>query len=308
MVYSFFDPDLAPRGLGNLLILDHIEQVKLAGLTYVYLGYWVKDSPKMAYKGRYPSARSAARPDGLAAAGVERLKSVGYHCVEPEVAGGWGENTQFTRTPGRSVVVRRLHYSFDGWLGDELIESTPCYIVTERMAGEIKRARMPSQVEAILISTRSRPMPALSLELDQAVRAFEHGLGIERQARIHFGGDTTAGDGLQDFHAKGDQQTVDDFGSRGVRMVAHGLFQQRLVFILLHGLQDQRRIRRRIARRVCLDRLEVAGVGHHGSKLLQLFELVHGCTGKSEWACRAIVPNSLPEASTIGLPAHYLLN
>ncbi len=53
MVYSFFDPELAQRGLGNLLILDHIEQVKLAGLTYVYLGYWVKDSPKMAYKGQY---------------------------------------------------------------------------------------------------------------------------------------------------------------------------------------------------------------------------------------------------------------
>ena len=38
MVYSFYDPDLASRGLGNLLILDHIEQVKLAGLSYVYLG------------------------------------------------------------------------------------------------------------------------------------------------------------------------------------------------------------------------------------------------------------------------------
>jgi len=53
MVYSFYDPDLDKRGLGNLLILDHIQQVKLAGLTYVYLGYWVKDSPKMAYKGRF---------------------------------------------------------------------------------------------------------------------------------------------------------------------------------------------------------------------------------------------------------------
>ncbi|WP_395821347.1 arginyltransferase [Devosia sp.] len=53
MVYSFFDPALKARGLGNLLILDHISQVKLAGLSYVYLGYWVKDSPKMAYKGRF---------------------------------------------------------------------------------------------------------------------------------------------------------------------------------------------------------------------------------------------------------------
>ena len=53
MVYSFYDPDLGPRSLGTLLILDHISQVKMAGLSYVYLGYWVKDSPKMAYKGRF---------------------------------------------------------------------------------------------------------------------------------------------------------------------------------------------------------------------------------------------------------------
>lgn len=53
MVYSFFEPEMRGRGLGNLLILDHISQVKLAGLSYVYLGYWVKDSPKMAYKGRF---------------------------------------------------------------------------------------------------------------------------------------------------------------------------------------------------------------------------------------------------------------
>jgi arginine-tRNA-protein transferase len=53
MVYSFYDPDLAHRSLGTFLILDHIEQVRAAGLKYVYLGYWVKDSPKMAYKGDY---------------------------------------------------------------------------------------------------------------------------------------------------------------------------------------------------------------------------------------------------------------
>ncbi len=53
MVYSFYDPELSRRGLGNLLILDHIQQVKSAGLSYVYLGYWVKDSVKMAYKGRF---------------------------------------------------------------------------------------------------------------------------------------------------------------------------------------------------------------------------------------------------------------
>lgn len=50
MVYSFYDPDLAARSLGTYLILDHIAQVRSAALDYVYLGYWVKESPKMAYK------------------------------------------------------------------------------------------------------------------------------------------------------------------------------------------------------------------------------------------------------------------
>ena len=66
----------------------------------------------------------------------------GYHIVEPEVAGGWGKNTEFTRTPGQPVVVHKLDYQFDGWLGDELLESTPCYVSTERLAAEIRRAHL----------------------------------------------------------------------------------------------------------------------------------------------------------------------
>ena len=53
MVYSFYDPDRPARGLGNFVILDHIQQVRSTRLSYVYLGYWVKDSPKMAYKRQF---------------------------------------------------------------------------------------------------------------------------------------------------------------------------------------------------------------------------------------------------------------
>lgn len=53
MVYSFYDPDMAHRSLGTFLILDHIAQVRSAALDYVYLGYWVQDSPKMAYKAQF---------------------------------------------------------------------------------------------------------------------------------------------------------------------------------------------------------------------------------------------------------------
>ncbi|TVR07269.1 MAG: arginyltransferase [Salinarimonadaceae bacterium] len=53
MVYSFYDPQEAPRSLGTLLILDHIERARAMRLPYLYLGYWVAGSPKMAYKARF---------------------------------------------------------------------------------------------------------------------------------------------------------------------------------------------------------------------------------------------------------------
>lgn len=65
-----------------------------------------------------------------------------FFFLEPEVAGGWGENTVYTRTPGKPTVVHKLHYQFDGWLGDELLTSTPCFIVSERLCQEIQRAEL----------------------------------------------------------------------------------------------------------------------------------------------------------------------
>ena len=53
MVYSFFDPDYADRGLGTFMILDHIQRARKMGLPYVYLGYWVEGSRKMDYKRRF---------------------------------------------------------------------------------------------------------------------------------------------------------------------------------------------------------------------------------------------------------------
>jgi arginyl-tRNA--protein-N-Asp/Glu arginylyltransferase len=53
MVYSFFEPDEAERSLGTFLILEHIERARRMGLPYVYLGYWVDGSSKMAYKARF---------------------------------------------------------------------------------------------------------------------------------------------------------------------------------------------------------------------------------------------------------------
>lgn len=53
MVYSFYDPSLASRSLGTFMILDQIAQVAASGRSWVYLGYWIKDSESMSYKSRF---------------------------------------------------------------------------------------------------------------------------------------------------------------------------------------------------------------------------------------------------------------
>ena len=52
-VYSFFLPELEHRSLGTHAILWLISRAAADGLGYVYLGYWVPDSRKMAYKARF---------------------------------------------------------------------------------------------------------------------------------------------------------------------------------------------------------------------------------------------------------------
>lgn len=53
LVYSFFDPELSRRSLGAFTILDHIAQARAAGFEHVYLGYWIRGSEKMDYKGQF---------------------------------------------------------------------------------------------------------------------------------------------------------------------------------------------------------------------------------------------------------------
>ncbi len=53
-----------------------------------------------------------------------------YYQIEPEVAGGIGEHSVIDRSTGK-MIVHKLHYVFDDWGGDVLLESCPCFIVTE---------------------------------------------------------------------------------------------------------------------------------------------------------------------------------
>jgi leucyl-tRNA---protein transferase len=63
-VYSFYDPTDARRSLGTWSILWLVEECRRQGLAYVYLGYWIAESAKMAYKARFPA--------------IERLTQTGW--------------------------------------------------------------------------------------------------------------------------------------------------------------------------------------------------------------------------------------
>jgi arginine-tRNA-protein transferase len=53
LVYSFFDPELADRSPGHFIILWNIGRARRLGFPHVYLGYWIPESRKMAYKVQY---------------------------------------------------------------------------------------------------------------------------------------------------------------------------------------------------------------------------------------------------------------
>jgi hypothetical protein len=64
-----------------------------------------------------------------------------YYLLSPEVAGGLGPNTVMNST-AHPPEVSRLHYELEGWLGDDLLESFPCFVVTERLAEAIQDAQL----------------------------------------------------------------------------------------------------------------------------------------------------------------------
>lgn len=52
-IYTFFDPAANKRSLGVYAILWQIEKARDMRLDYLYLGYWIRDCQKMAYKSDY---------------------------------------------------------------------------------------------------------------------------------------------------------------------------------------------------------------------------------------------------------------
>lgn len=52
-VYTFYDPEIARASYGTYSVIWQIEACKRLHLPYLYLGYWIRESRKMAYKIRF---------------------------------------------------------------------------------------------------------------------------------------------------------------------------------------------------------------------------------------------------------------
>ena len=91
---------------------------------------------------------------------------------------------------------------------------------------------------------------------------------VEGQARVDLGGDAAV-DQAEDARAERDQHAIELRGDRLRPVRAQRVDQQRPVLRLLRRLQDQRRVRRGVARAQPFDRREIAGVGDDRRPLLE---------------------------------------
>jgi hypothetical protein len=78
----------------------------------------------------------------------------------PEVAGSEGEGTVVANMPqlqsGVDFIpeVTHLDYEFEGWLGDDIIAGSPCYLVSDVLAAAMEQSDLSGyRLQAITVST-----------------------------------------------------------------------------------------------------------------------------------------------------------
>ncbi|OIK01495.1 hypothetical protein [Streptomyces colonosanans] len=78
----------------------------------------------------------------------------GYTRLKPEVAGGLGEHTMMDTTV-HPPVVTHLHFEVADWLGDCLVQTFPCFLVTTSVGDRLASSGLSGFVPAAAEVTAS---------------------------------------------------------------------------------------------------------------------------------------------------------
>ena len=62
-----------------------------------------------------------------------------YYKIYPEVPAGIGENSVINRIPGQPLEVIKMHLVFEGWLGSDLMKTSPVFYVTEKLKDALEK-------------------------------------------------------------------------------------------------------------------------------------------------------------------------
>lgn len=88
-----------------------------------------------------------------------------YKCLEPEVAGELGSQTIMDNSI-HPPLVKKLHYQFSGWLGDDILESFPCYIITKKLEDHINLSNFTGVKFDDLIVTKGETFVEMNPDID----------------------------------------------------------------------------------------------------------------------------------------------
>jgi hypothetical protein len=105
---------------------------------------------------------------------------VSFFRVEPEVAGGLGPNTEMDRSR-RPPRIHKLHCVFDGWLGDDLVESFPAFVITSDALRRLQEAQLTGFEDGDVEIGRSEQFD--ELYPDRQLPEFRR-LGVTGKARV----------------------------------------------------------------------------------------------------------------------------
>ncbi len=79
-----------------------------------------------------------------------------FFALAPEVPGGFGDRTVLERDvhPPR---IRYLHYVFEGWLGDQIVESFPAILVTAHLGEQLLGAGLTGIALSVIDEVETSP-------------------------------------------------------------------------------------------------------------------------------------------------------